>query len=160
MWYLAVSDAAQLPTVGINPGALGLVMSEPCRLYYWTGTEWEDLATPPAPPPTWLTLGEWMFASAAGLPTGSQVRLDGPPASAMKALVRYVTADGVDAYWPLLDLTPNALLMIQNKGDHTQVARYTIDGTPVDRGGYIEVPLMPEPGNTALPDQRVILRVR
>jgi Phage gp6-like head-tail connector protein len=78
-------------------------------------------------------------------PTGSQIRLNaGPPYDTVSTIwLRYVTADGVDSFYPLMNVAATSELFLQDKNDHTRYAAFRVTTAPVDKGGYIEYGVLP-----------------
>ena len=62
-------------------------------------------------------------------PTGSQLRLDADVLTgAQKVWVRYLTADGVDAFFALMSSKAGWTISIQDKDDHTRGGRGLVPG--------------------------------
>lgn len=91
-------------------------------------------------------------------PTGSQIRGDADVLTGIQKLwVRYLTVDGVDAYFALMASAAGWVLWLQDKDDHLRGARYIQTGPPIDKGGYIELPVTVDVDNAPLLSQQVIL---
>src|SRR5262245_24103373 len=72
-------------------------------------------------------------------PTGNQLRLNGVGIAATLLWVRYLTTDGMDAFYIVSTLPVDTLVVVQDKNDHTLANKFSTTAAPVDRGGYIEI---------------------
>lgn len=91
-------------------------------------------------------------------PTGSQLRMNADILTGVEKIwVRYVTTDGMDAYYALLASAAGWTLWVQDKDDHTRGARYHQTGPPLDKGGYVELPVVIDVDNAPLVAQQVVL---
>lgn len=82
-------------------------------------------------------------SNVAEPPTSNQVRFNaGAPYSGVSKLwFRYVTADGIDAHTGLMAVAIGTTIYIQDKNDHTAFATFDSTGAPIDKTGYVEIPV-------------------
>lgn len=94
-------------------------------------------------------------------PTSNQIRLDAPPpyAAVTGVMVRYLTSDGIDAYWALMATDVGSQLVLQDKNDHTVYVELETTAAPVDRGSYIEIAARFTAGAGALANQGAVLGI-
>lgn len=101
----------------------------------------------------------YMFSgSTIEPPTGNQVRFDQDIATGTtKIWVRYLTSDGIDAFVPLMSSAAGWTIWTQDKDDHTKGARFIQTGPPIDKGGYVELPVVIDVDSAPLVSQQIIL---
>jgi hypothetical protein len=105
-----------------------------------------------------LTYSYQWSSSTTEPPTGSQIRGDADILTGIQKLwVRYLTTDGADAFFALMASAAGWTLWLQDKDDHTRGARYVQTGPPIDKGGYVELPVTIDVDNAPLLTQLVIL---
>lgn len=91
-------------------------------------------------------------------PTGSQVRVDAADMSAVrKVWARVVTSPGEDVFRLLRLLGSGDSLWLQDYDDHTRGVSFNVSGPPVDKGGYLEIPVMPDTVLLPLLSQKITL---
>jgi len=102
-----------------------------------TGASWQAPAVRASP-----ILAFDFSSTTTPPPTSSQVRFNAATPTATTALyVRFVTSDGMDAYWVLRNLAVGALVTIQDKNDHTVYAQFKVTNAAIDQGSHIEIPV-------------------
>jgi Phage gp6-like head-tail connector protein len=88
----------------------------------------------------------FVFSTATTAPpTGSQIRLNaGPPYNTVSMLwLRYLTSDGIDSFYPLMNVAVTSEFFLQDKNDHTRYAAFRVTAAPVDKSGYVEYGVLP-----------------
>ena len=64
--------------------------------------------------------------------------------------MRTVSSDGQDVYWGLMVISPGSSILVQDKNDHTVYARFTTTALPIDKGLYVEIPVVWQANGTAI----------
>ena len=72
-------------------------------------------------------------------PTGNQLRLNGAGLAATRMWIRYLTTDGIDAFYTLTTLPIDTLVVVQDKNDHTLALSFRTTAAPVDAVDYVEL---------------------
>jgi hypothetical protein len=76
-------------------------------------------------------------------PTGNQIRFDATEYSLVtKVWIPYLTSDGIDIFYVLQNLDPDERLFVQDKNDHTRSVAFHVEGPPIDKTSYWEVPVI------------------
>lgn len=86
------------------------------------------------------------LATTTAPPTGNQVRLNASVyLDVSQVWVRYVTNDGLDAYWLLMAIPAGTGLTLQDRNDHTIAWRFETTAIPVDvpADGYVTFAVTP-----------------
>lgn len=94
-------------------------------------------------------------------PSNGQVRADSgfPFTATTKLWVRTLTTDGIDVYWGLIRLAVGTTFLLQDTNDHLAYARFQTTGLPVDKGTYVEIPVLwLENGNSIINNAGIVLQ--
>jgi len=94
-------------------------------------------------------------------PALGQIRLNTafPWTTAAKLWLRFISSDDQDLYWGIMIIPTGAMLIIQDKDDHTKYGQFSTTGAPIDKGLYAEIPITHVANGTAITTaQRVFLR--
>jgi uncharacterized phiE125 gp8 family phage protein len=102
-----------------------------------------------------MAIASWAYSFSLTVtepPTGSQIRFDAaaPYTAVTKVWVRYLTADGIDVFRGLMTTAPDSALYLQDKDDHTRFVHFTTIGAAIDKGGYVEIPVVWQETGAAL----------
>jgi hypothetical protein len=93
-------------------------------------------------------------------PAGNQIRFNNANfTQATKAWIANTTVDGVDQYYAVRHVPFGGTLLLQNKTDHTGAVLFGILAPPIDKGAYVEVPVVYQQGITTLNSQQAIIAV-
>jgi hypothetical protein len=93
-------------------------------------------------------------------PSGNQVRFNNANfTQATKCWISNTTVDLIDQYYAVRHVPYGGTLLLQNKTDHNGAVLFGILAPPIDRGAYVEVPVVYQQGITTLNSQQVILAV-
>jgi hypothetical protein len=100
-------------------------------------------------------------ASTVAPPNARRIRFNNAAAANTTALYIYtITAGRNDTRLVLLDLPANAQLYVQDKNTSANFAKFLVSALPIDRGSYIEVPVVAISYGGAVPNEgRVLLYV-
>jgi BppU N-terminal domain len=124
------------------------------------------LPPPPAPEPTpealrtpTLVTFEYNYNAGGEPPGNSQVRIDGTDFPLTTKLWAHKSpVDGSDVHTLLMAIRSGALLYVQDYDNHLNFVRYHTTGAAIDKGNYVEYPVVHESG-AGVPTQRVLLIV-
>lgn len=85
-------------------------------------------------------------------PVAGQVRANGlhPWTTTTKLWMRTVSADGQDVFWGLMVISIGSTILLQDKDDHTAYVRFTTTGAVIDKGLYVEIPVVWKANGSAI----------
>ena len=151
--------SAIIGTAGPHHGDVAYVTSE--NDYFW----WQDNGT-------WLHLaegsgglfgvGQWIFNNnTITAPTGNQIRFNaGYPYTAVTGLkLTSLTDEGVDTHAILVALPIGTTILVQDKNDSTQSAKFISNGVSIDNTTWVQIPVAHlAHGNSLSNNQAAIVR--
>jgi hypothetical protein len=107
--------------------------------------------------PNWMS---YTFSNqTAAPPSSNQVRLNDVGAPATLVWIMYLTSDGFDAFYALTTIPVGSQLFVQDKNDHTLHVWFTVTGAPIDRGTYVELPVVGDEAAGTLNNNQAIVVV-
>lgn len=126
---------------------------------YWALLAQEGAQGPPGPPGSSMDVMDYLVSLTTTAPPGSgQLRLNN--ASQQAATWMWLdgfTAPGTDVKRILMLLHADALIDVQDKDDSTRHQQYRVTADPVDKGTYVEVPVVWVKGESPLVAQRALV---
>jgi hypothetical protein len=145
--YHAVADVIQRgpradrPAAdAVVPGTLYCSTDEPLQIERSSGTVWE-----PVTRRRHAAIYPFDFSNlTTEPPTSNQVRINAPApyTAATKLWIRLIGNEGRDLYWGLITIDPGALVLVQDRNDHTIAVSFQLTGPAVDKTTYIEWPVV------------------
>jgi hypothetical protein len=92
-------------------------------------------------------------------PGADQVRFNAahPYTGVTKIWMRNVSTDGQDVFLGLMIVAVGSTILVQDKNDHTQYARFTTVGEPIDKIIYVEFPVVWKANGSAIGGGQLVL---